>query len=141
MEEGTDEILELAIYYVQNAQNPENERYPPGLSKDRKRAVRKRAKSIVPDRETGKVFMKRNEKSVLVEVVRSVEDQRQKIKYCHSGPMGHLGVTKTQKAVAERFYWKGMADDVREYVSPYNDFMFHGQTKAQGQCCRMVGLT
>ena len=114
MEESTDEVLEQAIFYVENGC------YPPGLTKDRKRAVRKRAEQLEYVRETGEVFMRKNEK--LLEIVRSVEDRKQKISVCHSGPTSHLGVTKTQKAVADRFYWKGMADDVRDYVSPYDQF-------------------
>ena len=86
----------------------------PDLSKDEKRAVRKRATPL--ELVNGKVFKER--RNGRVEVVRSVEDKDQKISDCHSGPTGHLGVTKTQKAVADRFYWKGMADDVRKHVSP-----------------------
>ena len=44
----TDEILELAIKYVQDGS------YPPDLSKERKRAVRKRATALSIDK--GEIF-------------------------------------------------------------------------------------
>ena len=47
--EKEDEILELAIHYVQNGS------YPPGLSRDKKRAVRKRAATVSCDK--GEVFV------------------------------------------------------------------------------------
>ena len=43
------EILELVIHYVQNGS------YPPGLSRDKKRAVKKRAVAVVCDK--GEVFV------------------------------------------------------------------------------------
>jgi len=40
------------------------------------------------------------------------------LKSLHDEPTaGHLGVTKTCEAVKERFYWKGLQDDVRDFVS------------------------
>ena len=43
--EREDKILELAIHYVQNGS------YPPSLSRDKKRAVRKRAAAVDVTRE------------------------------------------------------------------------------------------
>ena len=47
--EKEDEILKLAIHYVQNGS------YPPGLSRDKKRAIRKRAATVSCDK--GEVFV------------------------------------------------------------------------------------
>ena len=109
-EPGTEEdvILELAIEYVLG------NGYPSDLVKDRKRAVRKRAATLTA--EQGEVFVQR--KGRRVKVVTSVEEQRFILKACHSDPTSsHFGVTKTWQRVSERFYWKGLASDVRELVS------------------------
>ena len=105
--EKDDEVLELAIYYVQNGL------YPPDLSRDKKRAVRKRAATLVGEK--GEVFLQKNKRRV--KVILSAEDHKRILNACHSEPTsGHYGVTKTWKRIAERFYWKGMVGDVRQLV-------------------------
>lgn len=48
----------------------------------------------------------------------SIEDQRRILTSCHSDPTsGHFGITKTWIRVAERFYWRGMSEEVKELVS------------------------
>ena len=95
--------MEVAIQYAQNG------RYPPDLSKDKKWAVRKRAATLVCDKE---VFLQKKNKRV--KVVISAEEHQHVLNACHSEPMsGHYGVTKMWKRMAERFYWKGMVGDVR----------------------------
>jgi len=74
--EKEDEILELAIHYVQNGS------YPSGLSKDKKRAVRKRAATVVCDK--GEVCVQKKKRRV--KVVGSLEDQKRILKSCHSEP-------------------------------------------------------
>lgn len=64
--EKDDEILELAIHYVQNA------RYHPDLTKDKKRAVRKRAVTLTCEK--GEVFL---------QVVTSAEDRSRILNACH----------------------------------------------------------
>ena len=89
-------------------------RYPPGLSKDRKRAVRKKATTLTVNK--GEVFVKRNRRQV--KVVTAVADQRRILQSCHSDPTSrHFGKTKTWRRVAERFNWKGMSKDVKQLVS------------------------
>ena len=103
-----DRILELAVEYAVRRS------YPPGLSKEKKRAVRKRAATLIVDK--GEVFLKR--KGRRVKVVTAVEDQRRILESCHSDPTsGHFGTTKTWRRVAERFYWRGMSKHVKELVS------------------------
>ena len=105
-----DEILEYAIQYAQDGS------YPPNITKEKKRAIRKRAALLTVDK--GEVFFNRGDRKV--KVVVSHDEQRRVLKACHSEPTsGHFGVTKTYKRIAERFYWKGMISDVRELVSNY----------------------
>ena len=107
-EENNDPILELAIDYALH------HGYPQVLSKERKRAVRKRASTLEVDK--GEVFLKR--KGRRVKVVTAIEDQRRILESCHSDPSsGHFGTTKTWRRVAERFYWRGMSKQVKELVS------------------------
>ena len=102
-----DPILELAIEYALT------KGYPSSLSKDKKRAVRKRAATLVV--ENGEVFIQKKERRV--KAVTSTDEQKRILNACHSDPTsGHFGVTKTWKRVAERFHWKGLAGDVREQV-------------------------
>ena len=61
VEEKEDEILEMAVYYILKG------RYESNLSKDKKRAVRKRARSLSV--EDGEVFMRRKKRKVRVSSV------------------------------------------------------------------------
>ena len=67
MNDNQDDVLELAIEYAMRGQ------YPPGhlITKDRKRAVRRRATTLRVDK--GEVFLKRKGREV--KVVTSLEDQ------------------------------------------------------------------
>ena len=102
--ENEDPILDIAIHYVFQREYPDAE-----LTKDQKRAVRKRAATLLVDK--GEVYIQR--KCRKVKVISSA-----KLQACHSdATSGHFGVTKTHRRVAERFYWKGIVSDVRELVS------------------------
>ena len=50
-----------------------------------------------------------------------VTDNKEKdriVKDAHAGPTsGHFGITRTWKRISERFYWKGMYEDVKKQVS------------------------
>ena len=58
MNDNQDDVLELAIEYAVRGQ------YPPGLTKDRKRAVWRRATTLQVDK--GEVFLKRKGREVKV---------------------------------------------------------------------------
>ena len=104
-----DDILDFAIYYVLHGGS-----YPDGLSKEKKRAVRKRAAKLATEK--GEVFLLKKERRV--KVVQTEREQKQILQACHSDPTsGHYGVSKTWNKVAERFYWKGMINDIGEMVS------------------------
>ena len=47
----------------------------------------------------------------------TVSQKRQVLEGCHSSEMGggHFGRDKTLAKLAERYYWLGMAEDVREF--------------------------
>ena len=76
-----DRILDCAIHYVLN------KTYPCELEKDKKRAVRKRAATLVL--EDGEVFVQ--QKNRKVKVIRSREDQLLSVQACHSDPTsGHF---------------------------------------------------
>ena len=103
-----DPILDLAIEYKLSGS------YPTELTKDKKRAVRKRAATLIAD--NGEIYVER--KNRRVKVVTSTEEQARILKACHSdATSGHFGTTKTWRKVAERFYWRGMANEVKEMVS------------------------
>ena len=115
-DEEVDQILELAVDYAVRRS------YPPGLTKEKKRAVRKRASTLVVDK--GEVFLKK--KGRRVKVVTAVEEQRRILESCHSDPTsGHFGTTKTWRRVAERFYWRGMSKQVKELVSRGYEFIIY----------------
>ena len=63
----------------------------------------------------GEIYVQR--KKGRVKVVTSVEEQGRILRACHSdATSGHFGSTKTWRRVAERFYWRGMANQVKEMV-------------------------
>ena len=64
-DEEVDQILELAVDYAVHCS------YPPGLTKEKKRAARKRASTLVVDK--GEVFLKKGRR---VKVVTAIEEQR-----------------------------------------------------------------
>ena len=76
-----DDILYFTIYYDGS--------YPDGLTKEKKRAVRKRAAKL--ETEKGEVFLLRKGKRI--KVVQTEKEQKQILQACHSDPIsGHYGV-------------------------------------------------
>ena len=72
-----DDILDFTIYYDGS--------YPDGLTKEKKRAVRKRAAKL--ETEKGEVFLLR------IKVVQTEKEQKQILQACVSDPTsGHYGV-------------------------------------------------
>ena len=105
-----DQLLQLAIDYVTTGA------YPAGITKDRKRAVRRKAGTLVVDK--GEVFVRHHRRKVKVVVEK--KEQARILRACHAEPTsGHFGVTKTWRRVAERFYWQGMSLDVKKLVSTF----------------------
>ena len=53
-----------------------------------------------------------------VKVIASRDEQVRILNSCHSDPTsGHLGTRKTWRKIAERFYWKGLSTEVKEFVA------------------------
>ena len=69
-----DHILDFAIEYKQSGT------YPPALTKEKKRAVRKRTASLIAD--NGEIYVER--KNRRVKVVTSAEEQARILRACHS---------------------------------------------------------
>ena len=104
-----DTILDLAISYVIQGSYPNQD-----LSKDKRRAIRKRANSLQV--QNGEVFILK--KGKWLRVVTSPAGQMMILKPSHSDPTsGRFGVTRTWRRVAERFELKGIVADVNEIVS------------------------
>ena len=60
-----------------------------------------------------------------VKVITDKKKQQRKIQHMHAGPSGtlqsestggHSGMNKTWQKVMRRYYWKGMTDDIHEFV-------------------------
>lgn len=113
-----DNILDYAIEYKLSGT------YPLSLTKEKKRAVRKRAATLIA--ENGEIYVQRKKGSLTMKVVTSVEEQGRILRACHSdATSGHFGSTKTWRRVAERFYWRGMANQVKEMVTIINAYYLH----------------
>ena len=109
MEEDSGNIFDFAINYCLH-----NGSCPDGVTKEKKKAVRKRAAKL--ETEKGEVFLL--SKGMRIKVVQTEKEQKQILQACHSDPTsGYYGVTETWNRVAEWFNWKGMISDVRQMVS------------------------
>ena len=103
-----EDIIDWAIAYRTSGS------YLRLLSKDQKRAVRRRAQMIEVD--NGEVYVQKLKKRV--KVIASRDEQVRILNSCHSDPTsGHLGTRKTWRKIAERFYWKGLSTQVKEFVA------------------------
>ena len=99
-----EDIIDWAIAYSTSRS------YPRLLSKDQKRAVRRRALTIEVD--NGEVYVQKQKKRV--KVIASREEQVRILNSCHSdATSGHLGIRKTRRKIAERHYWKGLSYEVK----------------------------
>lgn len=53
-----------------------------------------------------------------VRVVIGIENRRHILRSCHSEPLaGHFGVTKRWHRISERYYWKGLYQDIVDMVT------------------------
>ena len=112
----SDEILDLAILYSLAKLEGRDNLYPSDTSKDKRRAIRRRAEKIsVQD---GKLLYE-NRGRKLVTIITRPDEQEKIIRACHiDETSGHFGVKKTAARVSERFYWRGMWNQAVSYVSP-----------------------
>lgn len=103
----SEDLLGWAIAYRKNGD------YPVGLTKNQKKSVRRRASSIVVD--NGKFYDRKQKK--LVELVFLTEEKVRIFNQHHFSDRGHFGWQKTWTAIANKFYWKGLSIDVKEWVA------------------------
>ena len=105
-----DEILDAAITYKTDGT------YPCNSSKDRKRAIRKRAERL--EIVKGELFFLKKNGKQKVKIITNPKEQKRILEACHSDvTSGHFGVTKTCKRLTERFYWRGITNQAKDLVS------------------------
>ena len=104
--------------------------YPAGISKEQKRAIRRKVeergenatnKNKFAAKDGVLYFLDRNADGLGLRerrVVRMKEKMRI-LQDCHESEIGggHFKRDKTYGKISERFYWQGMMNDVKEYVS------------------------
>ena len=93
--------------------------YPQGMDKIRKDGLRRKSKRfLVKDgllfyydkkRNTGLLVVLTSQKTMILEG-------------CHSAILGggHFGRDKTLEKLSERYYWKGMVDDVKNFCKYFD---------------------
>ena len=87
--------------------------YPPGSSKQEKYIIRKRAKNfLIVD---GILYYKEGIRQVVTEN----KTKRKILEACHNDTVGgcHFGRDKTFAKVSARYYWKGIKQDVNDWVN------------------------
>ncbi|KAL5518218.1 hypothetical protein EMCRGX_G003909 [Ephydatia muelleri] len=87
-----------------------NRIYPPLYNKNERDCLRKRAKSFVV--KEGVLFYRDKEGGDFQVVTE--KNKQNVLEGCELGG-GHFGRDKTLSKIAERFYWRGMVDDVKEF--------------------------
>lgn len=82
--------------------------------KAKKQAIHCKASTlIIKNRE---VYLQRKKRTV--KVITSKDEQRQIVHACHSeATSGHVGVNKMLRQIAERFYFTGMTENMKNLVS------------------------
>ena len=104
-----EELLDAVIEYAVSATYPVD-----CCDKGRKRAIRRKASTLVI--KNGEIYIRRKKRTV--KVITSKDEQRRIVRACHSeATSGHFGVNKTWRRIAERFYWRAMTEDVKNFVS------------------------
>jgi len=89
--------------------------YPEGLSKHEKRRLRERCESFSV---TEGVLMHKGHKGKLARVVVDVQEKDRIVSTLHCSGVGgsHFGQSATIAKVTDRFWWKSVTFDVRDYV-------------------------
>eukprot|EP00731_Ephydatia_muelleri_P036030 Em0193g3a len=106
-----DDIFELACNYKLTG------KYPKDCPQNKKRTIRRQAKSIIL--QNGEVWKERkmNGKTKVVRLISEAFEKQRILHSCHSDPTsGHLGIKRTIKRIRERFTWKGLNTEVIQLV-------------------------
>ena len=102
-------------------------KYPEQCDKNKKANIRYLSKPYVA--KSGELYYQKKDKKSNVKellVIREKEARNRIIETVHSGAgdsdeakclAGHLGINKTTDKIANRFFWKGLSNDIREYIT------------------------
>ncbi|XP_068228909.1 uncharacterized protein [Palaemon carinicauda] len=103
--------------------------HPDSAIRDRK-AVGKATKSDqYKVDETGTLFYCAPNTMIWQKIITADEERQKILVSCHSTPLGsHSGINATTEKITRQFYWKGVKEDVREFVSK----CYYCQTKNRG---------
>ncbi len=113
-EDHEEKLLEYAIHFALTGSYPPLDDLTSEKRKDRKRAIRRKAATLIVEK--GEVYLQRQHRRV--KAITTKDEQKRILHACHCEPTsGYFGITKTWRRVAERFYWRGLCDDVKELVS------------------------
>ena len=85
------------------------------MNKYEKRSIRKRAATFIITE--GKLYYKGGKSNKGKNKLVITSDQKSSnLKLCHVENGCHLGMEKTFYKLSERYYWKGMSNDLKEYI-------------------------
>lgn len=93
-------------------------KYPEGADKEKKRDIRKKCEPFLLENDELYHKPKSGTGNMAKKVVLSTEKERI-IQACHDNEVsgGHFGRDKTFSKISQKYYWKGMKDDVAKYIS------------------------
>ncbi|KAI4830765.1 hypothetical protein KUCAC02_002378 [Chaenocephalus aceratus] len=94
--------------------------FPEGLSSHQRFVIKRRAETFrIKDGELHYICRRKKDMAEhLAKVVLSSEEADKLFKEFHCSQLGgHFGVEKTHGAIMKRFYWPGMVDDIRKWIS------------------------
>ncbi|KAL5515618.1 hypothetical protein EMCRGX_G000810 [Ephydatia muelleri] len=122
-----DDIFELACNYKLTG------KYPKDCPQNKKRTIRRQAKSIIL--QNGEVWKERkmNGKTKVVRLISEAFEKQRILHSCHSDPTsGHLGIKRTIKRIRERltFTWKGLNTESNGLDERYNQTLQSMLSKA-----------
>lgn len=111
-----EELYEEEEGWLELGRYLESLKFPDGLNNDEKNKLHRRAKAFfLAD---GRIW-KRGD-GMPREVVLGKERKRSILARLHDA-LGHKGMRTTYRRVADRFYWRGMMEEVSEYVKTCDD--------------------
>lgn len=91
--------------------------YPEGATKEAKRDIRRRGELFYLENE--ELYYKPKRGTDMPKKVVSSINKERIIQACHDNPVsgGHFGRDKTLNKISQKYYWKGMKDDVSKYIN------------------------
>lgn len=92
-------------------------KYPEGANKGKKRDIWKKSEPFIVQEEA--LYHKPKCGTNMPKKVVMSKDKERIIQACHDNPLsgGHFGRDKTFNKISQKYYWKGMKDDVSKFIS------------------------